>query len=132
MDSITLKLLGLHVAKSNYQEELATTNMSQLLKRQIWYLYLLSTAPPAQWKALLDTITNDQLRALTEVTYNVLQGNIILTEAHKKRLRQHKLFLRVLADQKESLIKKREALCRKETVVTLLIKAAAPQLKKLL
>ena len=106
--------------------------MTQLLKNQIWYLYLLSTTAPTQRKALIDTITNDQLRALTELTHNILQGNIILTETHKKKLRLHKMFLRVLGDPKATLTKKREALCHKESVVNVLLKAAVPQLKRYL
>ena len=100
------------------------------MKKNFEYFHLVSVTSPAQRKALLDTITNDQLRALTELTFNIGQGNIILTEAHKTKLRPHKMFLRVLMDPRLSLAKKREALCQKEPVVTVLLKAAVPQLKQ--
>lgn len=104
--------------------------MSTVLKKQIWYLHLLmNTSSTAQRKALLDTITNEQLKALTEVIHNVLQGNIPLTQVHKNKLRHHKAFLRILGDPKISLARKREALCQKDTIIILLLKAAASRLK---
>lgn len=99
------------------------------MQRQIWYLQLLMKTSAVQRKALLDTITNEQLKALTEVTHNMLQGNIPLSEFHKRRLRQHKAFLRILGDIKVPLTTKREALCRKGNVVALILKAAEPRLK---
>ena len=60
---------------------------------------------------------------------NLLQGNIPLTEADKKKLRQHKAFLKILGDVKVSLSTKREALCRKGSVVSLILLAAEPRLK---
>lgn len=104
--------------------------MSALMKRQIWYLQLLmTTASSGQRKALLDTITNDQLRALTELTHNLLQGNIPLTESYKSKLRKHKEFLAILGDIRVPFNKKRDTLCRKGAVITLLLNASAAQLK---
>lgn len=104
--------------------------MTSLMKKQIWYLHLLmTTASSVQRKALLDTITNEQLKALTEVTHNLLQGNIPITEAQKRNLRKHKTFLRILGNIKVSHTEKRQALCRKGAVVASVLKAAAPQLK---
>lgn len=100
------------------------------MKRQIWYLHLvMTTASSAQRTALLNTITNDQLKALTEVTFNVVQGIIPLTEVQKRHLRKHKAFLKILSDPKAPFSQKREALCRKGAVVTSVLKAAAPKLK---
>ena len=101
-----------------------------LMKRQIWYLQLLMrTRSKDQRRVLLDTITNEQLRALTEVTHNILQGNIPLTASHKRELRTEKSFLQILGDIKAPLVKKREAFCGKADIVVLLLKAAAPRLK---
>jgi len=101
-----------------------------LMKKQIWYLMnLMNTTSMEQRKALLDSITNEQLKALTEVTHNILQGNIPLTEAHKRKLRPQKKFLSILGDIKVPLTKKREALCRKGAIVNVLLKAAEPRLR---
>ena len=116
-----------------WREESGSPNfykMSQLMRKQVWYLQLLMMTPSAaQRKAMLDTITNDQLRALTEVAHNLLQGRIPISESHKRKLRTHKTFLQVLGDIKVPLAKKREALCRKGAVVILLLRASAGALK---
>lgn len=89
----------------------------------------MTTASSAQRKALIDSVTNDQLRALTELTHNLLQGNIPLTESYKRKLRKHKAFLAILGNIQVPLQKKRDALCRKGAIIVLLLKAAASQLK---
>ena len=107
--------------------------MTSLMNRQIWYLQFLMTTPSsAQRKALLENINNEQLKSLTEVVHNLLQGNIPTTEAQKRKLRKHKAFLRILGNVKVSNSTKREALCRKGAVVTTVLKIAAPQLKQFL
>ena len=102
-------------------------------KKEIWYLYfLMTTTSSNQRKSLLDTATNDQLKALTEVTHNLLQGHIPITEGQKRNLRKHKTFLRILGNPKVPLAQKREALCRKGAIVASVLKVAAPQLRLLL
>jgi len=100
-----------------------------LMKKQIFFLYTLMNTSKEQRKAMLDTISNEQLKALTEVTHNIAQGTIPLTEAHKRTLRQHKGFVRILGDIRVPLTKKREALCRKGAIVVVLLKAAEPRLR---
>lgn len=89
----------------------------------------MTTSSTAQRRALLDTITNEQLKSLTEVTHNLLQGNIPMTETQKRNLRKHKIFLRILGNPKATFSQKREALCQKGVVVVTLLKIAAPQLR---
>jgi len=100
------------------------------MKKNVWYLHLLmTTSSTAQRRALLDTITNEQLKSLTEVTHNLLQGSIPMTETQKRNLRKHKSFLRILGHPKASFSQKREELCQKGAVVVTLLKIAAPQLR---
>ena len=100
------------------------------MKKHIWYLHLLmTTTSSTQRKALLDTITNEQLKALTEVIHNLLQGNIPITETQKRNLRKHKMFLRILGNPKVPFSRKRDTLCRKGSVVGTVLKIAAPQLR---
>jgi len=107
--------------------------MTSQTKKEIWYLYLLmTTTSSSQRKVLLDTTTNQQLKALTEVTHNLLQGHIPITEGQKRNLRKHKTFLRILGNPKVPLSQKREALCRKGAVIASVLKVAAPQLRLLL
>ena len=103
------------------------------MKRQIWFLHFLMTTPSStQRKAILDNLSNDQLKSLTELVHNLLQGNIPITEVQKRKLRKHKAFLKILGNPKVSNAIKRDALCRKGAVVTTVLKIAAPQLKQFL
>ena len=135
LDSSPVFLLGLPAPCSTYSESCTatTTDMTSLMKRQIWSLHLLMTTPSAtQRNALLDTISNEQLKSLTELVFNLLKGNIPMTEAQKRKLRKHKTFLKILGNAKVSNSIKREALCRKGAVVTTVLKIAGPQLKQFL
>ena len=63
--------------------------MSRLVKKHWSYLRLLMNAESKQQrKRLLITITRDQLRALTEVVLNLLQGILSITPAYKNKLKK--------------------------------------------
>ena len=107
--------------------------MSKLLKKHLSFFQLfLSTSSKLQRKVLVDTITNDQLRALTEITVNVLQGVLPITSIHKPKLIKYRKLVRLIGDTSVSLKTKKSALRRKANVVTLLLKSVEPALKKVL
>ena len=106
--------------------------MSKLVKRHSsFFQLLLTTTSKLQRKALVDTIANDQLRALTEITVNLLQGVLSLLPAQKTKLRKYKTLIRLLGDTSVSLKKKKDALRRKSYVVIVLLKTVESPLKKL-
>jgi hypothetical protein len=107
--------------------------MSALVKRQSSYFHLFrDTKSKVQRKALLDSITKEQLQALIEITHNLLVGVIPLTPNHKKKLTPHRNFLRMLGDPKGNLNTKKVALCHRGNVVALLLSAVWPTLKTVL
>lgn len=98
--------------------------MSKLVKDNLYFLRtLMKTPSKRQAQMLLDTITKDQLLALTEVTMNLLHGVIQLSPVHKKQLASHKRFIRQLGDKHVGLKKKRQLLCHRAAVVGKLLKA---------
>ena len=134
VDCTLIKLTWLHTSITKHQKGCVATSTSSMtspvMKKNVWYLHLLmTTSSSAQRRALLDTITNEQLKSLTELTHNLLQGNIPITETQKRNLRKHKMFLRILGNPKVSFLQKREALCQKGGVVVTVLKIAAPQLR---
>ena len=134
VDCTLIKFSWLHSSFTKHQEASVATSTpsmtSSVMKKNVWYLHLLmTTSSPSQRRGLLDTITNEQLKSLTEVTHNLLQGNIPTTETQKRNLRKHKTFLRILGNPKVSFSQKREALCQKGAVVVTVLKIAAPQLR---
>ena len=104
--------------------------MSRLIKKHWSYLQLLmNTASKQQRKQLLDTITNDQLRALTEVIVNLLQSILPIATSHKPKLKRHRIIIRQLGDTEISSKKKRELLCKHGVVIANLLKAVEPALR---
>lgn len=98
--------------------------MSSLLERQGAFIRLLYDCPPRQRKSLIQYITDDQLRALSQIALNVLRGNVPITDSYKKKLKRYKDVIRSLASRQISKARKRKALLKFHAVVPLLIKPA--------
>jgi hypothetical protein len=107
--------------------------MSKLVKKHVSYLHLVHlTTSRLQRKALLDTITNDQLKVLIEVTVNLLRGVLPITTAQKSKLKKYRKLIRLIGDQTVSLKTKKDALCRQGQAIAVLLKAVEPALKTFL
>ena len=107
--------------------------MSKFIKKQASYLRLFIDTPSKQQKrVLLDTITDNQLKALTEITFNLLQGVIPITTDQKNKLRKYKRLVELIGDPKASPKKKKKALCRQAKVITLILRSVEPSLKTFL
>jgi hypothetical protein len=107
--------------------------MSKLVRKHASFLRLvLSTTSTLQRKALLDTITNDQLKALTEVSFNLLQGVLTITPSYRTKLKRYKKLVRLIGDKTVSLKQKKELLCRQGRIVALLLKSVEPALNTFL
>ena len=103
--------------------------MSRVVKKHWSYFQLLmTTTSKLQRRQLLETITNDQLRALTEIVVNLLQSVLPLTPSNRNKLKKHRQVIRQLGDRTISLKKKKELLCRQGSVITLLLKSVEPAL----
>lgn len=59
-------------------------------------------------KAFLQAFETNLLRAIREICYNLLHGNISLTEEEKKKIAKYKQVLRLLADSKTRKLKFRK------------------------
>ena len=107
--------------------------MSKLLKKHASFFQLLSTTTSKlQKKVLLDTITQDQLKALTEITINLLKGNIPVTPIYKSKLKRYKKLYFLIANSSVSAKTKKRALCRQGQAISLLLKSVETVLKKFL
>ena len=104
--------------------------MSRLIKKHWSYFQLLiNTTSKQQRKQLLDTITHDQLRALTEVIVNLLQSILPIKPYHKLKLKRNRNIIRRIGDTKISSKKRKELLCRQGTVISYLLKSVEPALR---
>ena len=104
--------------------------MSTLVKKHWCYFQLLmSTTSKLQRRQLVDTITNDQLRALIQIVVNLLQNIIPLTPSKKTHLKKHRKVIRQIGESSISLKKKKELLCKQSSAIALLLKSVEPALR---
>lgn len=105
--------------------------MGQVVKKNADFLRLvLSTPSRVQRASLLKTVTPNQLLALGTIATNLLQGSLPLTSNYKKKLKRHRTIIRIIADKKVSLKRRKQALQPK--VVVLLLQAVDPVLRSIL
>jgi len=104
--------------------------MSQLVKKHWSYFQLLmNTTSKTQRKHLLDTITNDQLRALVQIVVNFLQRVIPIAPGPRAKLRRQRNLIRRIGDTSVNLREKKILLCRQGATVAFLLKSLEPALK---
>lgn len=84
--------------------------MSKLLNEQRSFLQLICNTSKQQRRALLNTVTKKQLKALSEIAHNVVKGTIVLTPEEKRILRRNKKIINTLAAKKGTKKSKHEAL----------------------
>ena len=86
--------------------------MSKLLTDHLPLVRFIATAKPKQALAVLKILTNDQIRVLSEISDNTINGRVDLTDDAKVRLRKYKLFLTQLASKKKSIRTKKGLVLR--------------------
>ena len=104
--------------------------MSDLVDRHKNFLYLLADTPSrAQKKALVETISPEQFRALSQVVVNALQLNIPVDKSVVIKLQSQKKIFTILSDRNLGARKRLKAFQSRYNPVILLLKAAVPTLK---
>lgn len=104
--------------------------MSRLLKTQQTYFRLfVSKTSDIQRRRLLDTITNDQLKALVQIVKNFLQKTFSVPSSSLATLTRRKRLLRNLADTSLTLKDKKTLLRHKEKAITEFLRAVQSSLE---
>ena len=106
--------------------------MVELIRQQRHFLQLLLQATSAQRKALVYTITKQQLRALSQIAYNILKFKIRLSSQEKTRLKRQRRTVYVLGNRKIGYQQKKEALQHQQRLVYTLVKIASGYLESVL
>ena len=94
--------------------------------------FLLYAKTPKQFKAVLTTLTEEQVKVLCEIAVNILYGVISISNSHKQHLKKHAKKLEFLGDSSNSLKKKKLFLERHPAILQAVLTAAKPVLKSLL
>lgn len=84
--------------------------MSRRLSENADFLRVLAKSNPKLRRAILKCCNSELIKAICEVTLNVLRGVVPINKQHKKKLKRYKKVLRALADKTVSVKKKREYL----------------------
>jgi len=84
--------------------------MSQRMRKNADLLRVLAKSNPKLRRGILKCCHNELIKAICEVTLNVLKGLVPINTQQKKKLRQYKKVLRALVNKKVSIKKKREYL----------------------
>lgn len=105
--------------------------MSQRIRKNSIYLQLLLKTHKSQQKALLNSISPDQLKAISEIALNILHGGLPLSSSQKKRLTPYRKAIRLIGHKKSSQKSKKRTLIKNIKVLIILLKSAETILKSL-
>jgi len=97
--------------------------MSGRIKQHTRFLRLLQESTTRKRKALIESITNTQLDALSQLILNIVQGNILVTDAYIKKLKCYKDIIHSLATRKVCRVK-RDALIKLQRLLSFILKPA--------
>ena len=100
--------------------------MSERLCRNLPILKRLLKAKPGQRRVILHTASDELILALCEVALNILRGTIPLTDVQYKKLRKNKALIKLIADKKVGMRKKRYAINQKGGFLLPLLSIALP------
>ena len=106
--------------------------MVELIKQQRHFLYLIKDTIAAQRKALLSTITRQQLKALSQIAYNILRFKIRLSPLEKAQLKRQRRVIHLLGNRAIGFKQKREIIKHKPRVIYTLVKIAFTYLEPIL
>ena len=106
--------------------------MMQLIIQERHFLLLFVQTTPSQRKALLQTITRQQLRALSQIAHNIVKSMIQLTATEKKTLKRERRLLHILGDRTLGYWQKTKTICDKQRFVYSFLKIAIPHLKPMI
>ena len=104
--------------------------MSQLVQNNRHFLSLISSTTISQCKALLNSITKPQLKAVSEIVHNVIRGTVPLTYLEKSELNKYKKTLLIFGRKNSTKRQKLRVLQRTPNVLVIILSKAISLLWK--
>lgn len=101
-----------------------------MIKKHLPLFELLVEASECQRKAILKTLTDQQLHAVVEAIYNVLQGVCPLNSKDKKKLIDYKSVIRRLVSKELTKKQQQRLLHKNQDILPLLMKPVVNALKR--
>ena len=100
--------------------------MSKRLRRNLPVLKTVLSLKPKQRKKNVCHSSEDLILALCEIALNVLKGNIPLTSTQYSKLNKQKKFIKLFADRKTGLPRKRKVLRQSGGFILPLLASSLP------
>ena len=97
--------------------------MRQAVIKELHYVGLLLQADKRQKKALVKTVTNNQMKALVEIVYNILHGYGSLSADDKSYLRKYQSIIRRFVHKRFASAPRRQLLQRHIQIFSRLLKS---------
>ena len=85
--------------------------MSRRILQHSAFLKALYYTEPIQRKLMIEFITNDQIRALSEIIMKILRGRLVVSAIHREKLRDYQNVIRFLASHRISPVRKKNITC---------------------
>lgn len=99
-----------------------TFNMSRRIFQNSAFIKALYHAQPLQRKQMIEYMSQDQIRAISDIASRILQGRLIVNSVHRQKLKHHKRTIRFLASQRISLSRKKQTMLAFHDVIPIIIK----------
>lgn len=106
--------------------------MSKRVKNHLPVLRALVSLRPQERKSFLCHSSDDFILTLCEIALNVLKGNIPLSKAQYNKLKKQKRLIKLFADKKVSLKRKRQSINQSGGFLGTLLSVAIPVISGLL
>lgn len=103
--------------------------MAEFVRKQRHFLYLFVQTTPKQRKGLLDTITADQVRVLSQIAHNIVKSVLVLTNVEREKLRKRRKFVHLLAHKRTGYERKKRLMQGQQRTILDLLKIALDRLK---
>jgi len=95
--------------------------MSKCIQRNIVFLQLLAKKRSKQRALILDKASYDNIKCLSEISHNLLKGNLKVSAKIIKKLKKFKDILRALGEKKTSLKTKKKLLLKSNSYLPYII-----------
>lgn len=106
--------------------------MTERIHRNLQHLKLLLKVKPAQKRLILKSASDELILTLCEVTLNIFRGTIPLSHTQYKKLEKKKTAIKIIADKKIGIRKKRLMINQKGGFLLPLLSVAVPFISSLL
>lgn len=106
--------------------------MSAKLLRNLSLLKLLLKAKPGQRRVILQAATDELIVTLCEIALNILRGNIPLTEQQYQKLKRRKSDIKLIANKKIGVRRKRKFINQQGGFLLPLLSIAVPFITSLI